>query len=34
LNTAMQCATPVDDGTQAACLLAVGAALRHEHRSL
>ena len=33
LNTALQCASPVDDRTQAACLLAVGAALRHEHRS-
>jgi MSHA biogenesis protein MshI len=34
LNDLMQCASPVDGEAQAACLLAVGAALRQEHRSL
>jgi MSHA biogenesis protein MshI len=34
LNTLMKCATPVSAELQAACLLAVGAALREERRSL
>ena len=34
LNTLLNCTTPVDPGTQAACLLAVGAAMRQERRSL
>jgi MSHA biogenesis protein MshI len=34
LNTLLSCATPIEPATQAACLLAVGAALREEHRSL
>ncbi len=34
LNSLMQCATPLSLQTQADCLLAVGAALRQEHRSL
>ncbi len=34
LNKVLVCAQPVDPATQAACLLAVGAALREEHRSL
>ena len=34
LNTLMSCAAPVEASTQASCLLAVGAALREEHRSL
>ncbi len=34
LNTALHCETPVSAETQAQCLLAVGAALRQEHRSL
>jgi len=34
LNELMQCAAPLDIETQSACLLAVGAALRQEHRSL
>lgn len=34
LNTLLRCPKPVEPATQAACLLAVGAALREEHRSL
>ncbi len=34
LNTLLTCATPVSADVQAACLLAVGAALRDERRSL
>jgi MSHA biogenesis protein MshI len=34
LNLLLQCVQPVAIETQAACLLAVGAALREEHRSL
>jgi MSHA biogenesis protein MshI len=34
LNTLLSCASPVGPESQAACLLAVGAALREEHRSL
>ncbi len=34
LNVLLSCAAPVDPAGQAACLLAVGAALREEHRSL
>jgi MSHA biogenesis protein MshI len=34
LNVLLRCATPVEPVAQAACLLAVGAALREEHRSL
>jgi MSHA biogenesis protein MshI len=34
LNTLLSCATPIAAESQAACLLAVGAALREEHRSL
>lgn len=34
LNTLLPCATPIGPESQAACLLAVGAALREEHRSL
>jgi MSHA biogenesis protein MshI len=34
LNTLLSCTQPVEPATQAACLLAVGAALREEHRSL
>jgi MSHA biogenesis protein MshI len=34
LNTLLSCATPIAPESQAACLLAVGAALREEHRSL
>ena len=34
LNALMKCTTPVPDEMQAACLLAVGAALREERRSL
>ena len=34
LNVLLSCATPIEPMTQASCLLAVGAALREEHRSL
>jgi MSHA biogenesis protein MshI len=34
LNVLLRCATPIEPAAQAACLLAVGAALREEHRSL
>jgi MSHA biogenesis protein MshI len=34
LNVLLACATPIEPAAQAACLLAVGAALREEHRSL
>jgi MSHA biogenesis protein MshI len=34
LNTLLHCSTPIEPAAQAACLLAVGAALREEHRSL
>jgi MSHA biogenesis protein MshI len=34
LNTLLPCAAPIGPESQAACLLAVGAALREEHRSL
>jgi MSHA biogenesis protein MshI len=34
LNALLRCPQPVEPPTQAACLLAVGAALREEHRSL
>ncbi len=34
LNVLLSCAEPVDPADQATCLLAVGAALREEHRSL
>lgn len=34
LNTLVSCSTPIDPSAQASCLLAVGAALREEHRSL
>jgi MSHA biogenesis protein MshI len=34
LNVLLSCTAPVDPAGQAACLLAVGAALREEHRSL
>jgi MSHA biogenesis protein MshI len=34
LNVLLHCATPIEPAAQAACLLAVGAALREEHRSL
>ncbi len=34
LNALLSCATPIAPQSQAACLLAVGAALREEHRSL
>jgi MSHA biogenesis protein MshI len=34
LNTLLPCAAPIGSESQAACLLAVGAALREEHRSL
>jgi hypothetical protein len=34
LNTLLPCAAPIGAESQAACLLAVGAALREEHRSL
>ena len=34
LNTLLSCARPIEAENQAACLLAVGAALREEHRSL
>jgi MSHA biogenesis protein MshI len=34
LNLLLHCATPVEAAAQASCLLAVGAALREEHRSL
>lgn len=34
LNALLRCPQPVDPPTQATCLLAVGAALREEHRSL
>ena len=34
LNTLLDCATPIDPQTQAACLMAVGAAIREERRSL
>jgi MSHA biogenesis protein MshI len=34
LNVLLRCATPIEPASQAACLLAVGAALREEHRSL
>jgi MSHA biogenesis protein MshI len=34
LNTLLPCTTPIGPESQAACLLAVGAALREEHRSL
>lgn len=34
LNTLVSCRTPLDASAQASCLLAVGAALREEHRSL
>ena len=33
LNVLMQCAAPLDPSTQAACIMAVGAALRQEHRT-
>ena len=34
LNSLLACAAPVEPQTQAACLMAVGAAMREEHRSL
>jgi MSHA biogenesis protein MshI len=34
LNALVSCKTPIDAPAQASCLLAVGAALREEHRSL
>ena len=34
LNALVSCSTPIDASAQASCLLAVGAALREEHRSL
>ena len=34
LNALLRCAQPVEPATQARCLMAVGAALREEHRSL
>lgn len=34
LNSVLGCATPLDAQTQAACLMAVGAAIREERRSL
>ena len=34
LNSLMQCASPLDSAAQSQCLMAVGAALRQEHRSL
>jgi MSHA biogenesis protein MshI len=34
LNTLLPCTAPIGSESQAACLLAVGAALREEHRSL
>jgi len=34
VNRLLNCAQPVDAATQATCLLAIGAALREEHRSL
>jgi MSHA biogenesis protein MshI len=34
LNSILHCASPLDVKSQSACLLAVGAALRQEHRSL
>jgi MSHA biogenesis protein MshI len=34
LNVLLRCPQPVEPATQASCLLAVGAALREEHRSL
>jgi MSHA biogenesis protein MshI len=34
LNVLLRCAMPIEPAAQAACLLAVGAALREEHRSL
>jgi MSHA biogenesis protein MshI len=34
LNALVSCTTPIDASAQASCLLAVGAALREEHRSL
>jgi MSHA biogenesis protein MshI len=34
LNVLLACATPIEPAAQTACLLAVGAALREEHRSL
>lgn len=34
LNSVLQCAAPIAPETQAACLMAVGAAMREEHRSL
>jgi len=34
LNVLLSCATPIEPAAQSACLLAVGAALREEHRSL
>jgi MSHA biogenesis protein MshI len=34
LNRLLHCSQPVDAATQATCLLAIGAALREEHRSL
>ena len=34
LNSVLQCAVPIAPDTQAACLMAVGAAMRVEHRSL
>jgi len=34
LNSVLQCAVPIAPETQAACLMAVGAAMREEHRSL
>lgn len=34
LNVLLSCKTPIEESAQASCLLAVGAALREEHRSL
>ena len=34
LNALLSCKTPIEPSAQASCLLAVGAALREEHRSL
>lgn len=34
LNALLSCSTPIEPAAQASCLLAVGAALREEHRSL
>ena len=34
LNTLLSCSAPIEPESQTACLLAVGAALREEHRSL